>query len=51
MKNNLAFIDSYKCKLCRKCEPECPTHCIIETGLPVRKAKAGEQTAEVDLNM
>ena len=37
MKNNLAFIDSEKCKLCRKCMPECPTNSIHEIGFPVRK--------------
>ena len=39
MNNNLAFIDSDKCKLCRKCAPECPTNSIPETGFPVRKEK------------
>jgi Na+-translocating ferredoxin:NAD+ oxidoreductase RNF subunit RnfB len=39
MNNNLAFIDSDKCKLCRKCAPECPTSSIIETGFPMRKTK------------
>jgi Na+-translocating ferredoxin:NAD+ oxidoreductase RNF subunit RnfB len=45
MKNNLAYIDSDKCRLCRKCAPECPTNSIIETGFPARKAK--EDTAPV----
>ncbi len=40
MKNNLAFIDSDKCKLCRKCVVECPTNAIIELGFPPRKIKA-----------
>jgi len=35
--NNLAHIDSDKCKLCRKCVAECPTHSIVEIGFPVRK--------------
>ena len=39
IKNNLAFIDSDKCKLCRKCVPVCPTHAIIEVGFPPRKVK------------
>lgn len=51
MKNNLAFIDSDKCKLCRKCAPECPTNSIIEVGLPVRKPKIDEQTAESTVNL
>jgi len=39
MNNNLAFIDSDKCKLCRKCVPECPTNSIIEYNFPPRKEK------------
>lgn len=35
--NNLAFIDSDKCKLCRKCVPVCPTGAIIEENFPPRK--------------
>lgn len=34
---NLAFIDSDKCKLCRKCVPVCPTNSIIEVNFPPRK--------------
>jgi len=37
MKNNLAYIDSEKCKLCRKCVEVCPTNAIIEVGFPPRK--------------
>jgi electron transport complex protein RnfB len=37
MNNNLAFIDSDKCRLCRKCVTECPTGSIIEVGFPPRK--------------
>ncbi|HUS85908.1 MAG TPA: Fe-S cluster domain-containing protein [Bacteroidales bacterium] len=46
MDNNLAFIDSDKCKFCRKCEPECPTDSILELNFPPRKIK--EET-EVEL--
>jgi len=42
MENNLAFIDSFKCRLCRKCEPECPTGAILEIGFPVKEAKPAE---------
>jgi electron transport complex protein RnfB len=42
MNNNLAFIDSDKCKLCRKCVPECPTNSIIEIGFPPQKDKQVE---------
>ena len=38
LKNNLAYIDYDKCRLCRKCAPVCPTHAIIEANLPERKA-------------
>ena len=37
IENNLAFIDSDKCKLCRKCVPVCPTGAIIEENFPPRK--------------
>ena len=39
MNNNLAFIDSDKCKLCRKCVVECPTNAIVELNFPPRKVK------------
>lgn len=37
MNNNLAYIDSEKCKLCRKCVIECPTNSILEINFPPRK--------------
>lgn len=39
VENNLAFIDSDKCKLCRKCVTVCPTNAIIEENFPPRKVK------------
>lgn len=33
LENNLAFIDSQKCKLCRKCVNECPTGAIHLVGM------------------
>ncbi|MBE0637706.1 MAG: Fe-S cluster domain-containing protein [Bacteroidales bacterium] len=45
LENNLAYIDDEKCKLCRKCAPECPTNAIHELNFPPRKPKA-EVTAE-----
>lgn len=39
IENNLAFIDSDKCKLCRKCVSVCPTNSIIEENFPPRKEK------------
>lgn len=43
IKNNLAFIDSDKCKLCRKCVPVCPTGSIIEENFPPRRVKVEEK--------
>ncbi len=37
IENNLAFIDSDACKLCRKCVAVCPTGSIWEVGFPARK--------------
>ena len=48
MGNNLAFIDSDKCKLCRKCVSVCPTNAIIEIGFPPRKVKADAQEEAAD---
>ena len=42
MDNNLAFIDSEKCKLCRKCVVECPTDAIHELNFPPRKTEKTE---------
>lgn len=39
LENNVAFIDSEKCKLCRKCASECPTGAIVELNFPPRKEK------------
>ncbi|MBS0011286.1 MAG: RnfABCDGE type electron transport complex subunit B, partial [Bacteroidales bacterium] len=39
IENNLAFIDSDKCKFCRKCEPVCPTGAILEINFPPRKTE------------
>jgi ferredoxin len=43
LENNLAFIDSDKCKLCRKCVPVCPTNSIIEENFPPRRVKKKEE--------
>ncbi len=37
LENNLAYIDSAKCRLCRKCVAECPTGAIVEVGFPPKK--------------
>ncbi len=46
MKNNRAYIDYTKCKLCRKCEPVCPTHAIHEINFPLKKLKKTEDNTE-----
>jgi Na+-translocating ferredoxin:NAD+ oxidoreductase RNF subunit RnfB len=43
IENNLAFIDSDKCKLCRKCVTVCPTNSILELNFPPRKIVAEEK--------
>ncbi len=49
MGNNLAFIDSDKCKLCRKCVSVCPTNAIIEVGFPPRKVQPeAAETSQVN---
>lgn len=45
--NNLAFIDSDKCKLCRKCAPVCPTNAILEINFPPRKLKTEAVDTEI----
>ncbi|HLN54791.1 MAG TPA: 4Fe-4S dicluster domain-containing protein, partial [Bacteroidales bacterium] len=39
IENNLAYIDSKKCTMCRKCVAECPTNSIIEFNFPPRKPR------------
>ncbi|HQF01221.1 MAG TPA: RnfABCDGE type electron transport complex subunit B [Bacteroidales bacterium] len=41
--NNLAYIDPYKCKLCRKCALVCPTNSIHELNFSPRKEKLVEK--------
>jgi len=43
IENNLAFIDSDKCKLCRKCVTVCPTNSILELNFPPRKIVTEEK--------
>lgn len=45
VENNLAYIDFEKCKLCRKCQPECPTGAIHELNFPPRKVKKEKEEA------
>lgn len=46
IENNLAYIDSVKCRLCRKCVVVCPTMAIHELNFPPRKEKEVETTAQ-----
>ncbi|MDR2809335.1 MAG: Fe-S cluster domain-containing protein [Tannerellaceae bacterium] len=50
--NNLAYIDSRKCRLCRKCVAVCPTHAIHELNFPLRKevTAIGETKAKEKTN-
>lgn len=50
IKNNLAFINDDKCRLCRKCAPVCPTNSILELNFPPRKQKplAPKEEATID---
>lgn len=46
----LAFIDSDKCRLCRKCVNECPTNSIIEFGFPIKKVSSEESALTTQPN-
>ena len=45
LNSNLAYIDPEKCKLCRKCEDECPKKAIHSINFPPRKPKDETKTA------
>mgnify|MGYP005838266285 CR=1 FL=1 len=49
IENNLAFIDSDKCKLCRKCFPECPTGAIHELNFPPKKPKVEVEPEKAEI--
>jgi len=46
LERNLAYIDFNKCRLCRKCAPECPTSAIHEMNFPAAKPKPEPAAAE-----
>ena len=56
MEGSLAYIDSEKCKLCRKCVNECPTgaiHLVNMEPLPkeAKEAKAPATTAKEEIKV
>jgi ferredoxin len=50
MEHNKAFIDSDKCKLCRKCVTECPTDAILELNFPPPRKKEPVEVSETESN-
>lgn len=48
VENNVAWIDSGKCRFCRKCVEACPTHSIIEENFPPRKVVAEAANGAAD---
>jgi Na+-translocating ferredoxin:NAD+ oxidoreductase RNF subunit RnfB len=50
VENYLAYIDSFKCTLCRKCVAECPTGSILEFNFPPRKPAAEVTSQTIKVN-
>lgn len=48
IENNLSYIDYNKCRMCRKCVGECPTHAITALNFPVKKAVKVEEKTAID---
>ena len=48
IENNLSYIDYNKCKMCRKCVNECPTHAITALNFPVKKIVKVEEKTAID---
>ena len=48
IENNLSYIDYNKCKMCRKCVNECPTHAITALNFPVKKTVQVEEKNTID---
>lgn len=45
IESNLCYIDSEKCRLCRKCEAACPTGAIVAVNFPPKKDKPIDNAA------
>ena len=43
IENNISYIDADKCRLCRKCVEECPTHAIIAVNFPAPRIKSANR--------
>lgn len=48
IENNLSYIDYNKCRMCRKCVGECPTHAITALNFPVKKTVKVEEKTAID---
>ena len=48
IENNLSYIDYNKCRMCRKCVGECPTHAITALNFPVKKTVKVEEKNAID---
>lgn len=48
IENNLSYIDYNKCRMCRKCVNECPTHAITALNFPVKKTVKVEEKNTID---
>ena len=46
IENNLSYIDSDKCRMCRKCVEACPTHAIVAVNFPAPRQKTSEGMQE-----
>lgn len=47
LEGNLAYIDPEKCRLCRKCENECPQHSIIAVNFPQRREEESPSIQQI----
>ncbi|NLN31689.1 MAG: 4Fe-4S binding protein, partial [Bacteroidales bacterium] len=50
VENYLAYIDPFKCTLCRKCVAECPTGSILEFNFPPRRQAVETRSKTIKVN-